>query len=91
MSCPNFQKLEGVIKTIFSNDRQSWPLCEETADTPHRGSEDLDEAAESSNESSHDECGVIKAKCFHACAHSGIAYSIQSVGRVHSQVNGYPK
>lgn len=35
--------------------------------------------------------GFIKAKCFHACAHSGIAYNIQSVGHVHSQVNGYPK
>ena len=35
--------------------------------------------------------GFIKAKCFHACAHSSIAYNTQSVGRVHSQVNGYPK
>lgn len=35
--------------------------------------------------------GFIKARCFHTCAHSSIAYNIQRVGRVHSWVNGHPK
>lgn len=89
-SCPNFRKLEGIIKIIFSEDDQVWSLCEEAADAPHRGSEDRDEAAELSNESSA-MVGFIKARCFHTCVHSSIAYNLQRVGSVHSWVNGHPK